>query len=449
MDSSISILIAVVLGAVFAVVLIIVHNARHSTSGVAAKTRAKKNRMGLVRDCMRQLTHDPHNIEALTTLAGIYFEDAQFEKAYPLYSTLFALSNSHVEIDAGMTSERFGICAFKMGKQNEAGSALVKACKIFPTSFDANFYLGLLMYQMNEFQKAILCLRRARTLSPDAPEVNEYLGLAYFKAKQYRESLPFLKRAIDEKPTDKELLFSFATAMSETGFNDKALKLFLHLRPDPQYGAQACLAAGRIHENMHQAELAIEDYEIGLKLENTPNDVTTMLRYRLALSFLSQKNIPKALLLLKQIQVTSPNFKDVNSLVQRYQELNSNANLQIYLLAGMNDFVALCRRMVNAYYADATTKIEDVQINSDFVDILCTVETSRWEDTEIFRFYRTTSAIGELFIRDFHTKLHDLKNDKGLCFTAGTFTEGAIRYAEGRPVDLIDKTRLAVMLKKV
>lgn len=445
MDSEISIFVAIILGAAFAVLLMLVYNARRSTGG----DKNKKNRTNLMHNCMRQLSRDPHNIEALTTLAAIYFEDAQFEKSYPLYSTLFTLSDSHVEIDAGLTSERFGICAFKIGKQNEAVTALVKACKFLPTSFNANFYLGLLMYQMGEFQKAIMCLRRARTLSPEAPGINENLGLAYFKAKQYRESLPFLRRAVEEQPAGKELLFALATAMSETGYNENALKLFLHLRPDPVYGAEASLAAGRIHENMHQSDLALEDYEIGLKLENTPIETATLLRYRLALVYLASKNIPKALMLLRQIQATSPNFKDVNTLVQRYQELNSNANLQIYLLAGMNDFVALCRRVVSSYYSDASTKIEDVSVKADFIDILCTVETSRWEDTEMFRFYRTTNAVGELFIRDFHAKLHEIKADKGLCFTAGVFTEGAQRYAEGRPVDLIDKTRLSALLKKV
>ncbi|MBQ9631007.1 MAG: restriction endonuclease, partial [Treponema sp.] len=80
---------------------------------------------------------------------------------------------------------------------------------------------------------------------------------------------------------------------------------------------------------------------------------------------------------------------------------------------------------------------------------LCHVDTPRWEDMELFRFYRNTGAIGELFVRDFHSKLRELKCDKGFCITAGTYTEGAHKYVEGRPIDLIEKNRLVSLLKKM
>ena len=95
-------------------------------------------------------------------------------------------------------------------------------------------------------------------------------------------------------------------------------------------------------------------------------------------------------------------YKDVPALIQRYQELNTNANLQTYLMSPTGDFVALCRRFVASYYSDATVKIEDATVTQEFVEILCTVDTPRWEDSEMFRFYRSTGAIGELYVRDFH-----------------------------------------------
>ena len=118
-------------------------------------------------------------------------------------------------------------------------------------------------------------------------------------------------------------------------------------------------------------------------------------------------------------------------------------------MAGTSEFVALCRKSVSAYYHNAHVKIEDIITNADSVDVLCAVETSRWEDTELFRFFRTTGAIGELYIRDFHSKMRDTKVERGFCLTAGSYTSEAQKYVEGRPIDLLEKQKLITILKKV
>ena len=52
-------------------------------------------------------------------------------------------------------------------------------------------------------------------------------------------------------------------------------------------------------------------------------------------------------------------------------------------------------------------------------------------------------------MREFHARLRDLKAGRGLCFTAGTYTEEARKFIEGRPIDLIDKTGLIKILNKI
>ncbi|WP_277055991.1 tetratricopeptide repeat protein [Treponema socranskii] len=445
MDAAIPILAAIVFAAVVASLVSVLRSA--AARGVGAG--GQKARRFVIRECSKKLAHDPRNVQALTTLGDLYYDEQNWDKAFPLYNLLFDLIPTHVEIDAGKTAARQGISAFHIERFEDAERGLLAACKFEPDNFDANFYLGRLMYQKNEYEKAVLCLRKARSINPESTETDEPLGLSYFKSQHYRESIPFLRRVLDEDPTDKDALFAIATAMDKTGYGDKALKVFMHLRPDPQYGAQSCLSAGLIHEHANQYQLAEQDYEIGLKLENVPLDLVTMLRYRLANAHLAQKNIGKALTYLKEIQDTVPGYKDVPALIQRYQELNTNANLQTYIMSPTADFVALCRRFVTSYYSDATVKIEDAAVTQEFVEILCTVDTPRWEDSELFRFYRSTGAIGELYVREFHSKLRDIKCDKGFCITAGAFTEGAHKFSEGRPIDLIEKDRLVSMLKKL
>ena len=161
------------------------------------------------------------------------------------------------------------------------------------------------------------------------------------------------------------------------------------------------------------------------------------------------KNISKGLALLKQIQAVHQSYKDVNVLVSRYAELNQNSNLQTYLLSGTSDFVALCRKFIQLYYPNSFVKIEDVSVASESIEILCAVEAGKWSGKELFRFYRSSTVVGDIYVRDFHAKIRDLKCDKGLCVTMGSFSEPAHKFIEGRPIDFIEKDVLIKYLKKI
>ena len=109
----------------------------------------------------------------------------------------------------------------------------------------------------------------------------------------------------------------------------------------------------------------------------------------------------------------------------------------------------LFRKFVTSYYTDSYVKIEDISVAAESIEVLCEVESAKWQDTELFRFFRSTGSIGELYIRDFHSKLRDLKCERGFCVTAGSFTDEAKKYVEGRPIDLIEKNKLVSVLKRI
>ena len=442
------ILLAVVAAAGLIVLLMMITGRSKNVSGLKSKD-VKKNPSILAKDCQKKLAKDPHNVQALQTLSEIYFTEQNFEKAYPLYETLMNLSSVHVEINQQIAATRLGICAYKLGKLEDAANAFTGGIRLNPRDFDCNYYLGRILYEKNDFEKAILCLKRALNIRPEASEVHEYLGYALYKSKKFRDSLTFLKKSLDEHPDNKETLFTFACALEDSNMGDKALKIFMHLRPDPKYGAEACIACGSLHQKANQLDKALEDYAIALKLESISSEMRLNASYKMANVYLLQHNIPKALALFKQIQIISPGYKDVSALVQRYSELNQNSNLQAYLMSGTSDFVVLCRKFVQAYYSGSFVKIEDINVSSDSTEVLCSVETSKWNDTELFRFFRSSGAIGELYVRDFHAKLKDIKCDRGFCVTAGSFTEEARKYVENRPIDLIEKSKLITILKKV
>lgn len=447
-----SVLIAVFV--ILAVLAILVALGGKKSSGGAKNGRGgraarSKNRAQIIREATKKLSHDPHNIPALLTLGELYYNEHLWDKAITIYNDLANLAAGHHEIDPSMVYLRHGICCLKLKRSQDALKSLVIAYKLDSSKYEVNYYLGKACYDNNDFEKAIPCFKKAYSINSEATGIVGLLGLALYKGKKYRESLPILRKALDEDPQNKEMLFCMADAMEEGGMGNNALKIFMHLRPDPVFGAKASLSAGNIHVRMGQNEEAIQDYEIGLKLAEIPQDTMLELNYRLAKCYFSMNKIAMGLGCLSKINAVTANYKDVNSLMARYKELNQNSNLQTYLNSGTSEFVALCRNIVTCYYPHSFVKITDVEVQQDTVEILCEVETPKWEDLEMFRFYKSASTLGELAIRTFHSKVRDKKVDRGFCITPGLFSEEAHKFVEGRPVDLVEKDQLMKLLKKV
>ncbi len=446
----ISILIAVIVALLLVSLIVGIKSIKRKEEkkDVSVKIQ-KKGKSAILKEAEKKLAHDPHNVPSLETIGDIYYSEKNWERVWSVYKTLYDISTAHPEIDMIKTTLRMGAAAFSLDKTEDAVSALMLCIKKDPNNFDCNYFLGKTLMKTNSFEKAVYCFKKCKVLQPENNEINMLLGTALFKAQKYRDSLPFLKRVLDENPGNKEVLFDMAIAMTECGMGDKALKVFMHLRPDPDFGPQACLEAGKMHERVKDYAAAIKDYEISMRLPSVPDQIMLQIKYRLANTCIAMNDISKALTYLRQIQAAKQGYKDVDALVARYAELNQNKNLQTYLMSGTSDFVALCRKFISTYYKDAFVKVEDVQVASESVEIVCEVETSRWEAKQMFRFYRTQNVIGDINIRDFHSKLRDTKCDNGVCISIGGFSDSAHKYIDGRPVDLIEKDELVKILKRI
>jgi hypothetical protein len=118
-------------------------------------------------------------------------------------------------------------------------------------------------------------------------------------------------------------------------------------------------------------------------------------------------------------------------------------------MAVQSEFVSLCRKIVIQFFPGAKVKITDISVFADYTDILAEIDTPKWSDIVVFRFFRSQGAVGELLLRDFHGRIKDLKAGKGICLSAGVYSEESRRFTEGRPIDLYDKDRLNKILNAV
>ena len=407
--------------------------------------KRSKGRDSIVKNANKKLEQNPRDPQALSELGDLYYREENWAEAYKTYQTLAELGRQAPdEFEANL---RWGMSALKLGLTEEAFKGLSTAKSFNKNNFELDYNLGVLEFQRKNYEKAIQILNQARLLDPEHAPTLRTLGHSYFRIKKNKEAMTYIRKAIDLAPDDKESLYTLAECYYEANQTEQALRIFNHLRGDPVMGASACLTCGIINSDARQYEKAIQDFELGLRHENIKPEVRVDLRYRLAQCYLKRNDIARALVLLRSIQAESPSYKDVAMLIGKYQELNTNKNLQIFLMAPSGDFVALCRKIVMGYFQRAKVKVTNISVNkNEWADILAEVDTPKWSDVIMFRFIRSQGAIGELIVRDFHHHLKEVKAGKGICITVGSFTEEARRYTEARLIDLIEKERLTAML---
>lgn len=428
---------------IFATVLFIV-------TKISKKTASKtKSRTAILSAGLKRLSQNPHDVEALRTVGDVYIQDKDWEKAYSIFAHLLERSGTlppTIQMDIHI---KFGLVSLKTNRVDEAKKGFLLARTFDQDNFEVNYNLGYIHYLEKDYDKAIPLLRKAIIINGNSINAKKYLGYSYLKDRKYNEALPYLKSVFELNPEDKETLFNIGQCFFELSINDNAMNVFSRLRLDQTYGPDSCLYLGLLYIKSSQYDKAIEHFEIGLKHEQISVDVQNELRYRYAQCCIKIQDITKALSLLKEIQFVNPSYKDISSLIMRYQELNQNKALKIYLMAGQSEFVALCRKIVSKFYPNARVKIVDIVVLTTHTDVVASIDTDRFTDTAVFRFFRSQGSVGELLLRDFHGRIKELKAGSGVCFSAGTFSDEAIKFSEGRPIEIYDKERLNKILSTI
>jgi len=438
--------------AIILVITIIIMGKNILSGGMGGGGRTKDIEAAL-KEANRRLSQNPNDPVALHILASAYFDDQKWDKAMKTYEQLIEQLSTAGQVQGVDNFEvhlRYGKAARKLNMLDQAYKGFSTARTYRQDNYEVNYELGTIEFERKNYEKAVQLLQAARIQDPESTAVLRSLGHSLFRLKKPKEAMSFIRKAIDLAPDDKESLYTLAECYHEANQTEQALRIFNHLRADPVMGPNSCLIAGQIHLDTRQYELAIQDFEIGLKHVNIKADILAELRYKLATTFIKLNEIGKAIPHLKQLQAENPSYKDVNVLLGKYIELNTNRNLQTFLMGSSADFVALCRKIVMTYFGRAKVKITNIAVNkAEWADILAEIDTFKWSDLIMFRFIRTQGSIGELIVRDFHSHLKEVKAGKGICITVGQYTEEAKRYTEARLIDLIEKERLQAILNSL
>jgi hypothetical protein len=104
--------------------------------------------------------------------------------------------------------------------------------------------------------------------------------------------------------------------------------------------------------------------------------------------------------------------------------------------------------MALRYFPSARTTLTSIDTHrKDFVDIQAQVRTRHSDEPILFRFVRSGGVTGELLLRELHARIKEQRVGRGVCVSAGSFSEAAARFVEPRMIDLVGRDGLLKLLK--
>jgi tetratricopeptide (TPR) repeat protein len=115
------------------------------------------------------------------------------------------------------------ILAARRDANNEASEALSQAVALAPTSFDASFNLGRVLYTMKDYAGAAQSLRAAVKLNPKHAEARFFLGTALEAAGEPQAALAEYQQLIEIDPRSAMGQIGLGALMVKQGKTDEAI----------------------------------------------------------------------------------------------------------------------------------------------------------------------------------------------------------------------------------
>lgn len=392
----------------------------------------------------------PKNVKSQQDLANYYYENGDYVKAAQIYSVLIGNASVNRKLDGFNISLRYGISLMKTGHLDQAYKYVADAFLMNRSDFTAASTLGLIEYKRGNYDTAIIRFKIADQIRPRDRQVRKYIGLCLFHLNKYNEAYPLLNACLEYDSDNRELIYCVAKCCVQMGRSEEALKAFNYLKNDEEYGLLACLEVGGIYLSKGMNDEALSFLQQAAAAQNLGYEESLELQYRTGLAYLRKNELTNAMNIFNEISKTKPDYKDVRLLLEKYGAISANKGLSGYIFAEEGEFSDICRRLIDLLFPKASIKIlESSFAPKRYMEIFANIETVKWEDNVLFRFYRSNLVIDEIPIREFYAKMRDRKINRGFCLTAGSFSDAAKSFTEARYIDLIEGAQLEDLLKKL
>jgi tetratricopeptide (TPR) repeat protein len=394
------------------------------------------------------INNNPYDITRRMELVNIYIQNKKFEDAINQLNGILKYSIKYPDFNPLETNKLIGECYLKADKPDEAVKVFMILKQENPDDPFAYVQLGEIEKDKGNLERALKYYSKASTLDPEDAKTLRMLGVLFYELKKYPEALTTLQTSLNKNPEDPATNYFLGELRLVYDNREEAFNHFKKSKNDPVFAVKSLLNIGGI---LHHFDKLDETQTIMVSLLKNPTlekKERLEVRYKLADVLISKKDIPAAINQWEKILALDENYKDVKYKLEQYEHTKTSSILRAYMLAPRTDFINICKEASTSYAERVSIIRTEPQIDQS-VEVFTQAVYHEHPTTILFKYFRGTSNVGGLAIREFYEKLKETKAKMGVCFATADYTEDAQLFSSGRVIELFGKNELIKLLTKL
>ncbi len=399
----------------------------------------------------RLIQKNPKNYIAHYYLGKAYLKDNKHELAILEYKNVDSNALFGEGIDELDFRKEYSELLLKYNQQNEALKNFLLLTKLEPKNAE-NFYQAGHIYELqNRYDIALGFMQKAVMLNKKHARAHAEIGLMLYRTKQFKEAKKEIDVALKLSPETYSSYYYLGKILKDNKDLQGAIKAFEKAQRDPDVKIKAIIEHGSCYMMANRYDSAMLDFLREIELDkNNSFPETLYSRYFLATCYEKSRKIDKAIEQWEEIYKRNKSFRDVSSKLSEYKDLQTNDFMKDYLTSNNEEFASICK---NAAEKGLNLQILTCDIKKWGCQITGVAKgDENWMNVRkqvfLLRFYREPESIEEKTVMETLDNMKQLNSTKSYIFSSSGFSLSAKRFAENRPIELIEKQKLEAVLSK-
>lgn len=398
------------------------------------------------------IARNPRDADARYLLGKAYLADGKAELALMEFKVVNSTAIFSKTIPEAEFRKTISQLFLKYNQPEEALKETLLLIKLEPFQAEHYYNAAQLFEQRDNSEQALANYKKAVEADPKHASAHAALGLLLFRNKQMTDAKQEIAIALRLDPKNTKAHFYQGKLLRESHDYANALAAFEKVLRDPELKQKAMIERGCCYLEANSTEKAIIEFEraINASSDDSSND-TLHARYFLAACHEKMRDIDKAITQWEQIYNRKRGFRDVGEKLSQYQELRTNDNIKEFLTASKDDFFTICKAVTNSGLELMVRDIKETKYGCAIVAVENDAE--KWRNVRkmprLILFYRDPNMIEDSFLRTLQEEMKKQSIIRGIVITSSGFTRTALEFAESRPLELIGREKLELMLKSV
>ena len=339
----------------------------------------------------------------------------------------------------------------KYNQQNEALKNFLLLTKLDPQNAENFYQVGRIYEEQNRYDIALGFMQKCAMLDKKHAKAHAEIGLMLYRTKQFSEAKKEIDIAIKLSPDTYSSYYYLGKILKDAKDLQGAIKAFEKAQRDPEVKQKAIIEHGSCYMIAGRIDNALVDFQRAIELDKDNSMPETLYaRYFLAACYEKSRKIDKAIEQWELIYKRNKGFRDVSAKLSEYKDLQANDYLKDYLTCSNEEFPYICKNAVIKGMNLQILSLDQKKWGCQITGVNKSDES--WmavrKQVVFIRFYRDPEPVDEAQIHESLDQMKSVNSVKAFLFSSSGFNTAAKRFAENRPVELIEKQKLESLLSK-